>query len=98
MDAEQLACDLSLAEENNILLEQRITELEALAKDTEPFVFAILKERDTLRIENAALHQICRDAYEVWAGSEGIPEPVYASEAYLLQLLLAMRDEVKKGL
>jgi hypothetical protein len=44
------------------------------------------------------LRQICRDAYEVWAGSEGIPVPETAPEAYLLQLLVQMRDEVKKGL
>ena len=42
------------------------------------------------------LHQVCRDAYEVWAGSEGIPEPKYASEAYLLSLLMKMTDEVRK--
>ena len=44
------------------------------------------------------LHQVCRDAYEVWAGSEGIPEPETAAEAYVYQLLIQMRDEVKKGL
>ena len=48
--------------------------------------------------EITRLRQVCRDAYEVWAGSEGIPEPIYASEAYLYQLLINMRDEVKKGL
>jgi len=48
--------------------------------------------------ERDELHQVCRDAYEVWAGSEGIPEPVYASEAYLYQLLINMRDEVKRGI
>ena len=44
------------------------------------------------------LHQVCRDAYEVWAGSEGIPEPETAAEAYVYQLLIQIRDEVKKGL
>lgn len=53
---------------------------------------------DELRSEIERLHQVCRDAYEVWAGSEGIPEPETAAEAYLYQLLSAMRDEVKKGL
>ena len=48
--------------------------------------------------ENARLHQVCRDAYEVWAGSEGIPQPETCAEAYVLQLLEQMRDEVKKGL
>ena len=44
------------------------------------------------------LRAVFRDAYEVWAGSEGIPKPVTAAEAYLLQLLTQMRDEVKRGL
>jgi hypothetical protein len=48
--------------------------------------------------ENRRLRQVCRDAYEVWAGSEGIPEPETAAEAYVYQLLIEMRDEVKKGL
>jgi len=51
----------------------------------------LLKEIDRL-------HQICRDAYEVWAGSEGIPMPETAAEGYLYQLLIEMRDEVKEGL
>lgn len=48
--------------------------------------------------ESHDLQQICRDAYEVWAGSEGIPAPQTAAEAYLLSLLEQMRDEVKRGL
>ena len=51
-----------------------------------------------LKAEIERLQRICRDAYEVWAGSEGIPEPETAAEAYLLQLLEQMRDEIKKGL
>lgn len=51
-----------------------------------------------LKAEVERLHQICRDAYEVWAGSDGIPEPITCVEAYLLQLLIQMRDEVKRGL
>ena len=50
--------------------------------------------RDELR----RLHQICRDIYEVWAGSEGIPVPETAAEAYLLQLIEQMRDLAKEGL
>lgn len=54
-----------------------------------------------LEAENERLRQVCRDAYEVWAGSEGVPLPETCGEAYvlqLLQLLEQMRDEVKKGL
>ena len=51
-----------------------------------------------LEQENAALKQVCRNVYEVWAGSEGIPEPETCPEAYLLQLVEQMRDEAKEGL
>ena len=44
------------------------------------------------------LKQICRDAYEVYAGSEGFPSPTTASEAYLYQQLHLMKDEIAKGL
>ena len=44
------------------------------------------------------LHQICRNVYEVWSGSEGIPIPETAPEGYMLQLLKQMRDEAMKGL
>lgn len=58
----------------------------------------IMDDINDAKREIERLRQVCRDAYEVWAGSEGIPEPKYASEAYLLSLLEQMRDEVKKGL
>ncbi len=61
-------------------------------------LYAQTNELVAVREQLAAMKQICRDAYEVWAGSEGIPEPETAAEAYLYQLLIAMRDEVKRGL
>jgi len=51
-----------------------------------------------LERELAALHQCLRNVYEVWAGSEGIPAPTVASEAYLLSLVEQMRDAAKEGL
>ena len=50
------------------------------------------------REQLAALHQCLRNVYEVWAGSEGIPAPTVASEAYLLSLVEQMRDAAKEGL
>lgn len=50
----------------------------------------IVKERDELK-------EICREAYEVWAGSE-IGEPVYASEAYAIKIIKDMVEIVSKGL
>lgn len=76
------------------------------AKD-EPYTVDVVKNgawkkpervKADLTAEVERLRQICRDAYEVWAGSNGIPEPITCAEAYLLQLLIQMRDEVKRGL
>jgi hypothetical protein len=74
---------------------QQIKELNAEVERKVSAANFLLAERDRWIVE---LRQICRNAYEVWAGSEGIPEPTCASEAYLYQLLIDMRDEVKKGL
>lgn len=52
----------------------------------------------TLLAEVERLRQVTRNVYEVWAGSEGIPMPETAAEAYLLQLVEQMRDEAKSGL
>jgi hypothetical protein len=41
---------------------------------------------------------ICRNIYEVWAGSDGVPIPETIVEAYLLRLIEQMRDEASKGL
>ena len=43
---------------------------------------------------NAALKEI----YEIWAGSEGIPLPTTAPEAYLLRLIEQMRDVARDAL
>lgn len=40
--------------------------------------------------ENEKLRRAMHDIYEVYAGSEGIPEPVGCAEAYLLKLLMDM--------
>lgn len=44
------------------------------------------------------LESACRDIYEVWAGSEGIPMPETAPEGYLLFLVEQMRDIAKRAL
>ena len=57
-----------------------------------------LRDEELAAAELRRLHQCCRDVYEVWAGSEGIPEPQTAPEAYLLSLVEQMRDAAKEGL
>ena len=64
-----------------------INEIESLRAELE----AVKKELDGLK-------QVCRNIYEVWAGSEGIPRPETCAEAYLLELVEQMRDEAKEGL
>jgi hypothetical protein len=44
------------------------------------------------------LCQALKNIYEIWAGSEGIPVPETAVEAYLLRLIEQMRDEASKAL
>jgi hypothetical protein len=53
---------------------------------------------DRLMNRISHLECVCRDAYEVYAGSEGIPQPTTASEAYLFQQLHLMKDEIARGL
>ena len=48
--------------------------------------------------EVTRLRQVCRNVYEVWAGSEGVPMPETCTEGYLLHLIEQMRDEAKAGL
>jgi hypothetical protein len=38
--------------------------------------------------EIARLREALREIYEVYAGSEGIPQPMTAAEGYLLSLLM----------
>ena len=56
------------------------------------------RREPTLHEEIARLRQVCRNVYEVWAGSEGIPMPETCTEAYLMQLIDQMIAEVKEGL
>jgi hypothetical protein len=79
---------------------KRIAALEAELAEAKRVTFdpTILEDMNRLEAENAELRQICRNTYEVWAGSEGIPVPETSPEAYLLQLVEKMRDEVKRGL
>lgn len=46
---------------------------------------------DELREKNAKIERLreaLREIYEVYAGSEGIPQPMTAAEGYLLSLLM----------
>ena len=48
------------------------------------------------RIET--LEAALRDVYEVYAGSEGIPQPMTAAEGYLLRLVNEMADTARAAL
>lgn len=70
-------------------------------KNCTPEVTARLRSRAVVAVlveEIERLRQVARNVYEVWAGSEGIPMPETAPEAYLLRLVEQMRDEAKNGL
>lgn len=59
-----------------------------------------LKEKNTSQEQSEVerLRQVCRNVYEVWAGSDWIPIPETCAEGYLLRLIEQMRDEAKAGL
>lgn len=78
------SCETCELERENAALRSKVAELDAANVG--------------LAQESHDLQQVCRDAYEVWAGSEGFPVPQTFVEEYLLQRLEQMRDEVKKGL
>jgi 1-deoxy-D-xylulose 5-phosphate reductoisomerase len=42
--------------------------------------------------------QALRNVYEVWAGSEGIPNASRMFDAYLLTIIEQMRDAAKEGM
>jgi chromosome condensin MukBEF complex kleisin-like MukF subunit len=93
-------------------LRQRVAELENLyrlmttAMDHKQSELAASQEAEramavhgvTLTKQVADLQQVCRDAYEIYAGSEGFPAPTTASEAYLYQQIHLMKDEIARGL
>ena len=54
-----------------------------------------LAQRDG-RIEQ--LEAALRDVYEVYAGSEGIPQPMTAAEGYLLHLVKEMANTARAAL
>ena len=65
-------------------------------KNCTPEVTARLRSRAVVAVlveEIERLRQVARNVYEVWAGSEGIPMPETAPEAYLLRLVEQMRTE-----
>lgn len=70
------------------LAEELKTRLTTLSREHN---YRVSEELDRLRAT-------ARNVYEIWAGSEGVPEPKTAVEAYLLQLIEQMRDEARKGL
>ena len=51
-----------------------------------------------LEQERQRRRRICREIYEVWAGSDGIPAPHSPSEGYLMKLLDEVRDLAKEGI
>ena len=77
-------------------MNQQQTEALRLANELESYIGRPVCTEAAAELRR--LHQCLRNVYEVWAGSEGIPAPTVASEAYLLSLVEQMRDAAKEGL
>lgn len=50
------------------------------------------------KVEIVRLREALREIYEVYAGSEGIPQPMTAAEGYLLSLLMQVVGIAQKAL
>ena len=57
---------------------------------------AIIDDRRADEIERS--REALREIYEVYAGSEGIPQPMTAAEGYLLSLLMEVVRIAQKAL
>jgi hypothetical protein len=63
------------------------------------FSNAMMAMHDHLyKTEIAQLREALREIYEVYAGSEGIPQPMTAAEGYLLSLLMEAVEIASKAL
>ena len=86
-----------------IALHDAANEIERSRKELEELSESIGLQRDDAfahgfgRGEEEGL-QIVREIYEVYAGSEGIPQPMTAAEGYLLSLLMEVVRIAQKAL
>jgi hypothetical protein len=60
------------------------------------WAYKMAEKKYKSRIEQ--LEAALREIHEVYAGSEGIPEPMTAAEGYLLKLLTEMVGVTRKAL
>jgi hypothetical protein len=60
------------------------------------WAYKMAEKKYKSRIEK--LEAALREIHEVYAGSEGIPEPMTAAEGYLLKLLTEMVGVTRKAL
>jgi hypothetical protein len=68
----------------------RIEQLEAAHERTAHSLHNYINLCSDLMDREKRLEAALREIYEVYAGSEGIPQPISASEGYLLQLIKDM--------
>jgi regulator of replication initiation timing len=74
---------------DNSLGREAADEIERLRERRDDWRAAMTENHD-LWNENERLRAALREIGEVYAGSEGIPQPITAAEGYLLQLLMEM--------
>ena len=88
----------------NVLHQAETSELNHLRKTAQEAYMAKMtldSEREANRIltdEIERLREALREIYEVYAGSEGIPQPMTAAEGYLLSLLMEVVRIAQKAL
>ena len=58
----------------------------------------LVDEYNKLKAENNRLREALREIYEVYANSEGIPQPMTAAEGYLLSIFMEAVGIAQKAL
>jgi len=75
----------------------RMSDLNALGTMIDAYDTLLdLLRRETAK--NERIKELLREAYEVYAGMEGVPEPQTACEAYLLRIIMEMQKPLSAAL
>jgi hypothetical protein len=71
--------------------DKRIAELKAINAELEKASsYSLLKQNEKLKADQRRLREALSEIREIYTGSEGIPNPETAAEAYVLRLVQEM--------
>ncbi|CAB4214566.1 hypothetical protein UFOVP1459_46 [uncultured Caudovirales phage] len=79
-------------------IDRLFLELSQFTRATTGKELALANQLAEAKAEIERLRKALREIYEVYAGSEGIPQPMTAAEGYLLSLLMEVVRIAQKAL